>query len=227
MLLRPTILLAATAALAGAASEVHRRDFNLIQGALNSVNTLLQQIDISITSLNSSNVAAAVPQLLQLGQAIAPSLQSTLAQIEASRSLTLDETNGLNTARAALAQNVNLTVSDLIRQKPLFDAANATRPVAAQIAQVRDQTGVIVGAITAKLDPAAPSAADLATQTEAVFNMAIAVFEGQAAAPATDTPPATATSGTSPTVAVGTIVDGVCDCAVTCPGGTLVIAMAI
>lgn len=222
MLLRPTIFLTATAALAGAASDVHRRDFNLVQGALNSVNSLLQQVDISIVSLNSSNIAAAVPQLFQLSQAIAPSLQSSTSQIQASQPLTLDETNGLNTARTALQQNLNLTMSDLIRQKPLFDQVNATELVASQITQIRDRSGVVFQAITSKLDPAAPSVNDLSTQTIAVFDMAIAVFNGQNAVGS-----AASMAATPPTLGVGTIVDGACVCAVTCPAGSLMTAMTV
>lgn len=218
MLLRPAILLAAAAALVGAASDIHRRDFALIQGALNNVNALLQQIDTSIVGLTAGNIATSGVQLLQLGQTILPSLQTVAAQIQTSAPLSLDETNGLNTARTALGQNVNLTVSDLLRQKPLFDMTGLSGQVADEIQQVRDASGQLFTIINTKLAPGAPDQTNLFTEALNVFDMAIAVFRGQAVAATPGAPAAPA----APVTGTGTLnSDGSCNCAVTCPAGSL------
>lgn len=216
------IILTAMAALVGAARDVHRRDFALIQGALNNVNGLLQIIDTSITALTPSNVATNGPQLLQLGQEVTPSLQGVLAQIQSSQVLTLDETNGLNTARTALNHNVNLTISDLIRQKPLFDMVpGLSAQVASGVQRIRDQTGGLFQAITSKLDPSAPAVTNLFSSTLAIFDMAITTFGGQATPAATAA--ANAAAQAAPALAgVGQVAaDGSCACAVTCPAGMM------
>lgn len=223
MLLRSTIFLTAATALVGAASEVHRRDFAIIQGALNNVNALLQQIDTSIVGLTSANIATSGAQLLQLGQTILPSLQSVVSQIQASAPLTLDETNGLNAARTALGQNVNLTVSDLIRQKPLFDMAGLSGQVADEVQQVRDASGQLFTVVSSKLAPGAPDLSAQFTESLNVFDMAIAVFRGQAVAAAPGAPGAPAGPATPPVTGMGTLNgDGSCNCAVTCPAGSFV-----
>lgn len=221
MLLHTGTLLATMAALVGATPGMFRRDFALIQGALNNVNSLLQTIDTSIVALTPENVATNGPQLLQLGQEIMPTLQGVVAQVQSSQVLTLDETNGLNTARTALNHNVNLTVSDLVRQKPVFDAVpGLSTQVAGVIQQVRDQAGGFFQAITTKLDPAAPDVSSIFTESLAVFDMAIAVFNGQAQGAVTGG--AAAGSDSLPVMGLGTIqADGSCQCAVACPAGQM------
>lgn len=87
-----------------AAGAVKSRDFASIESALESVNELLLQINNQITSLNADNIATAGPALLQLGQNIQPLLGGFSQQIADSAPLTVDETNGLNTARTAFSK---------------------------------------------------------------------------------------------------------------------------
>lgn len=163
---------------AAVADEVLRRDFTLVQDALSDVNSLLQQIDTSILSLNQDNIKVAGPALLQLADTIRPSLMKAAAQIEPSKPLSLQETLGLNTARAALNQNVNLTVSDLIKQKPLFDAAGLSDEVADEVQMVRDMSGQLFGIIETKLDPGAPSETGQLTAVLVLFDYAVTMFRG-------------------------------------------------
>lgn len=219
MLLCSGILLATAAAAVSAAQDVYRRDFALIQEALNNVNSLLQVVDTAITALSASNIATSGPQLIQLGQGIGPSLEGVLAQIQSSQVLTLDETNGLNTARSALNHNVNLTVGDLIRQKPIFDMVpGLSDQVAPGIQQIRAGTSVLFQAVSSKLDPAAPDSTNIFAATLAVFDMAITAFGGQAASgPTAAANPAVARAAI---VGLGMVAaDGSCNCALTCPAG--------
>lgn len=97
---------AAACLVAATAGEfVTPRDFVSIKNALDNVNSLLLQINNGITSLNTTNVATQAPALLQLAQTvIQPTLGSLSQQVEASAPLSLDETNGLNTARTAFSK---------------------------------------------------------------------------------------------------------------------------
>lgn len=220
MLLRPGFFLTATAALVGAVtavSHVHKRDFTLIQSTLNNVNGLLGKIDNSINALNTTNVATDGPQLLQLGQGVPASLQGVLDQIQASQVLTVDETNGLNSARTALSNNINLTISDLVRQKPLFDSIpGLSNRIADDVQQVRNITGILLQVVASKLNPAAQGGAPPFGSSLAVFEMAITIFRGQAAT----NNAASTTPASPPVTGVGTLnADGSCNCAVTCPAG--------
>lgn len=87
-----------------AAGDVKPRDFASIENALESVNALLLQINDQINSLNAQNIATEGPALLQLGQNIQPTLGGFSQQIANSAPLTVDETNGLNTARTAFSK---------------------------------------------------------------------------------------------------------------------------
>lgn len=105
MLLRPAILITAAAGLVAAAGEtVFTRDFASIKGALDNVNALLLQINDQITNLSTQNIASQGPALLQLASVIQPTIGGFSQQIGASAPLTVDETNGLNTARTALSK---------------------------------------------------------------------------------------------------------------------------
>lgn len=105
MLLRPGILFAAAAGLVAAVGDVLiSRDFASVEGALDNVNALLLQINEQTLNLNAQNIASVGPALLQLGQNIQPMLQTFSQQVLSSNPLSVDETNGLNTARTALSK---------------------------------------------------------------------------------------------------------------------------
>ncbi|KAJ4397112.1 hypothetical protein N0V93_001336 [Gnomoniopsis smithogilvyi] len=193
------------------------RDFASIKSALDSVNALLLQINDQINGLDAQNIATNAPALLQFGQTIIqPTLQGFRQQVEASAPLSLDETNGLNTARTAFNQNVNLTVSTLVNQKPLFDMVGLSSQVAGIVQQVHDEASSLFGIIQSKLAPSDTNTAiaQLFSESLGVFEMAIAVFRGQAAV-------LPAPAAVSPMTGQGTInSDGSCNCEVTCPAGS-------
>lgn len=90
--------------MAAAGDVVSSRDFASIENALDNVNALLLQINDQITGLNAQNIATAGPALLQLGQNIQPTLGGFGQQVADSAPLSVDETNGLNTARSAFSK---------------------------------------------------------------------------------------------------------------------------
>lgn len=192
------------------ADKTSRRDFALIQDALNNLNSLLQQLDESILALNEENIATAGPALLQLADFIRPSLVDSVAQIKESEPLSLQDTLNLNTARRALNQNINLTVSDLSKQKPLFDAANLSPKVADELQTVRDMSGNFFDVIQSKLDPEAPSELGRLNATLVVFDSTVATFRDQA------------------TTSTGILdSEGACICMVVCPNGSLTMSSVV
>lgn len=201
------------------AAEVLRRDFALIQDALGNLNSLLQQLDTSILALNESNIRTAGPALLNLADIIRPSLIGSASQIQSSDPLTLEETQNLNAARTALNANVNLTVSDLIRQKPLFDSAGLSQEVAGELQIVRDMSGQFFGTIQSKLDPGVPSIVTQLNATLGLFDSVIATFRGSST-DATDTSnPTNITTNASGTGVIDG--NGACVCMATCSAGLL------
>ncbi|KAJ4422803.1 hypothetical protein N0V82_002582 [Gnomoniopsis sp. IMI 355080] len=218
MLLRPWFLVTTAAYLVAATGNVvGPRDFAAVEGALDNVNTLLLQINNQITGLNTQNIATQGPALIQLSSSIQSTLGSFSQQVATSAPLTVDETNGLNTARMAFAQNVNLTMANLIADKPLFDMVNLSSQVAGILQTVHDQSENLFGQIQSKLAPSDSTTAVTTTFLQAldVFEMAVAVFNGQAAVMPT---PAAAVP---PTLGNGTInSDGSCNCNVICPAGS-------
>lgn len=193
----------AAAAAAAAAGDISKRDFALIQGAFDDLNSLLQRLDTSILALDEANIATKGPALLELAGTIRPSLMASAAQISTSAPLGLQETLNLNTAREALGQNINLTVGDLVRQRALFAGAGLAEPVAAACQLVRDMAGQFFAAVQAKLDPAAPSELGQLTAALGVFDGVVATFRGL---------PTTATGARDGA--------GSCMCVVTCPPGS-------
>lgn len=195
---------AAAAITAATAGQVQKRDFATMQNALMSVNALLQQIDTSILALNQDNVATNGPNLLKLSTSIQPNLEQAASQIAESRPLSLQETLSLNTARMALNQNVNLTVSDLLKQKPLFDAAGLSGQVADEIQTVMEMSSQLFTLIQSKLDPGAPKEIDvLKDAVLATFQSTVNTFRDE------------------PTNATGTFDgDGACICVATCAAGS-------
>lgn len=197
----------AAAITVAAAGDLSKRDFALIQGTLDTLNSLLQQLDTSILALNEDNIKIAGPALLQLAGAIQPNLMGSASRIAESNPLSLQETLNLNTARVAFGQNVNLTVSDLLKQKPLFDSANLSEQVAKEIQTVRDMSGQFFEVIQAKLDPAAPSELDQLSSALVIFDSVVSTFRDM---------PTTATGAQDGT--------GSCVCVVTCPAGSFFVS---
>lgn len=121
-----------------------------------------------------------------------------------------------NTSSCYADQNINLTVSELISQKPLFDMVGLDSQVAGILQQVHDDASNLFGLVQSKLAPATTNSVvtDNFSASLQVFQMAIDVFSGQAAVMPSP-------AAVPPMMGEGTInADGSCNCDVTCPAGS-------
>lgn len=116
------------------ASDVSRRDVQSIQDAMNQVNLELERIDLAILELSSGTAAAFV----QLTASTIEVLRNATLVIEASDRLNLQYSESLATATDALRSNLNVTVIDAVRQKPILDALNLTSLVQQALGPQRD-----------------------------------------------------------------------------------------
>lgn len=229
-----------------ASSETHKRDLASIQSSLDAINVGLQRVDTAILGLASGTGAS----LLQLGMQSVPLLQNASAQIRQSQPLSLEDSLNLATTTSALRQNTNLTINDLIAQKPLIDQAGSTGLVAAGLLQQRDASNDLAVALASKVAPDTPNVVPALNELAGIFDRAIAAFNGADPGAASQLPPAptlsaaptgdlgpvtlpapTAQAGgamAQPVTGMGTIgADGSCNCAAECPAGSLAGAMVM
>lgn len=233
------------AVYAAASPEHHKRDLASIQSSLDAINVGLQRVDTAILGLASGTGAS----LMQLGQQAVPLLQNASAQIRQSQPLTLEDSLNLATTTMALRQNTNLTINDLIAQKPLLDQAGSSPLVAAGLQQQRDASNDLAVALASKVAPDTPNVVPALNELAGIFDRAISAFSGADPGAASQLPPApTLTAAPSdlapitlplstpapagamaqPLTGMGTInTDGSCNCAVECPAGSLAGAMVM
>ncbi|KAK7701680.1 hypothetical protein SLS64_010128 [Diaporthe eres] len=234
------------AVYAAASPENHKRDLASIQSSLDAINVGLQRVDTAILGLATGTGAS----LLQLGQQAVPLLQNASAQIRQSEPLSLEDSLNLATTTQALRQNTNLTINDLIAQKPLLDQAGSTALVAAGLQQQRDASNDLAVALASKVAPDTPNVVPALNELAGIFDRAIAAFSGADPGAASQLPPApTLTAAPSgdlapvtlplatpspagvmaqPVTGMGTInADGSCNCAAECPAGSLAGAMVM
>lgn len=218
----------------------HKRDLASIQSSLDAINVGLQKVDTAILDIAQGTGAS----LLQLGAQAVPLLQNASAQIRQSGALSLEDSLNLATTTMALRKNTNLTINDLIAQKPLLDQAGSSALVAAGLGQQRDASSDLAVALASKVAPDTPNVVQSIDELAGIFDRAIAVFSNNSssAAAAAAVPPAptpTAPPGDlspvtipAPNSAAGAMpppltgmgsvnADGSCDCAVECPAGSL------
>lgn len=239
-------LLVYLGAVYAASSETHKRDLASIQSSLDAINVGLQRVDTAILGLAKGTGAS----LLQLGMQAVPLLQNASAQIRQSQPLSLEDSLNLDTTTSALRQNTNLTINDLIAQKPLIDQAGSTGLVAAGLLQQRDASNDLALALASKVAPDTPNVVAALNELAGIFDRAIAAFNGAdpgagsqlppaptlTAAPTGDLGPVTLPAPTAqadgamaqPVTGMGTInADGSCICAAECPAGSLAGAMVM
>lgn len=240
------MLLHLGAVYAASSTENRKRDLASIQSSLDAINVGLQKVDTAILGLAQGTGAS----LLELGNQAVPLLQNASAQIRQSEPLSLEDSLNLATTTQALRQNTNLTINDLIAQKPLLDQAGSTALVAAGLQQQRDASNDLAVALASKVAPDTPNVVPALNELAGIFDRAIATFSGADAGAASQLPPApTLTSAPTgdlapitlpaptgqaagvmmaPVTGMGTInTDGSCNCAAECPAGSLSGAMVM
>lgn len=194
-------------------------DLASIQGALDSINAGLRDLDTAVLNLNEQNQAT----LVEIGAQAVPKLQSAIQIIQQSAPLSLQDAASLSTATAALRQNSNLTINDFIAKKPLFEAMNTTGLVLQSLVADKAASVALGQALVAKIPDAAqvPGATDTAmaavNELATIFDQGIAAFSGQGASTSA------ASGATTVDTGAGTLnADGSCNCAVQCPAGSFV-----
>ncbi|KKY35604.1 putative cell wall protein [Diaporthe ampelina] len=156
MFLTTYLLLAATSCrkvVAATGNEDMRRDLGSIQASLGGVNTALASLDSAILS------DPANPKVLLSSINVLQSIQQATASINASQPLGAADTSNLKATTDSLVSNVNVTVTDLISQKPLFDLLGLEKVVLLQVQNIQGAALALASTLASKVDPAASSLA--------------------------------------------------------------------
>ncbi|KAG8169952.1 hypothetical protein KVR01_000697 [Diaporthe batatas] len=163
---------------AAGAGQYMRRDLGSIQGALAGVNTALARLDSAILK------NPADPKVLFTSISVLESIQQATDSINASQPLGSDDTSNLKATTDSLVSNVNLTVTDLIKQKPVFDRLKLDKVVLLQVQNIQGAALVLASTLASKVDPTASALAlDGISALNAALQRGIEVYSGTAAGP--------------------------------------------
>lgn len=198
MILTTCLLLAAATSCCGVMATTGteqdmRRDLGSIQASLGGVNTALASLDSAI--LNDP----ANPKVLFSSINVLEAIQQATASINASQPLGPADTSNLKATTDSLVSNVNVTVTDLISQKSLFNYLNLEKVVLLQMQNIQGAALSLASTLASKVDPGASgvalegiSALNAALQRGvAVYTMSGTTTMGPApsSAPAASPPP--------------------------------------
>ncbi|KAK2597952.1 hypothetical protein N8I77_012704 [Diaporthe amygdali] len=197
------LLAAASYNVIGATGTEHmRRDLGSIQASLGGVNTALASLDSAI--INN----AASPKVLISSMNVLQTIQQATTSINASQPLSLADTSNLKATTDSLVSNVNVTITDLINQKPVFDALKLEKVVLIQVQNIQGAALALASTLANKVDPAASSlAVDGIYDLTTALQRGVMVFEGSTAAaspapqPAPAAPPSAASQAAPPPAA--------------------------
>lgn len=190
MILTTCLLLAATSccsvmATTGTEQDM-RRDLGSIQASLGGVNTALASLDSAI--LNDP----ANPKVLFSSINVLEAIQQATASINASQPLGPADTSNLKATTDSLVSNANVTVTDLISQKSLFNYLNLEKVVLLQMQNIQGAALSLASTLASKVDPGASGVAlEGISALNAALQRGIAVY----------TASGTATMGTAPSSA--------------------------
>lgn len=129
----------------------NRRDVTSIQNALDIINEGIRRADIATIGLQNGTG----PALAALESHAGALLTNATAVIGASAPLDLQDSLSLTVSTRALRSNLNLSLNDLIAQKPLLDAAGESRLLLGAITGEKDLGLALANALVSKLDPGA------------------------------------------------------------------------
>lgn len=206
-------------------------DLASMQNALDTINAGLLKLDKAVVGIPGT-----LPFLLPLGQAAVPLVINATMIILQSEPLNVVDAASLATSTAALRQNVNLTITDLLGQRPFFQALNQTGITGEGLAMDKSASIALGNALVSKVpDVALQTASQAIEEIFDIYDRGIQLFTNLAA----DTgvpplPPNNAAPNPAdfqpvelvvppiPIVQQGSgsvNVDGSCNCAVQCPAG--------
>lgn len=148
-----------------------RRDLGSIQASLGGVNTALASLDSAI--LNDP----ANPKVLFSSINVLESIQQATSSINTTQPLGPADTSNLKATTDSLVSNVNVVVTDLISQKPLFDRLNLSKVVLIQVQNIEGAALALASTLASKVDPGASSVAlDGISALNAALQRGVAVF---------------------------------------------------
>lgn len=169
LLLAATSCCGAAATTAGAEQQDTRRDLGSIQASLGGVNTALASLDSAI--LNDP----ANPKVLFSSINVLEAIQQATASINSSQPLGPADTSNLKATTDSLVSNVNVTVTDLIGQKPLFDRLGLEKVVLVQVQNIQGAALALASTLASKVDPGASGVA-----LEGISALSVALQRGVA-----------------------------------------------
>lgn len=151
MLWQLVIVLISTAQAAVGNYHLNRQDVTSIQHALNIINEGIRRTDIATIGLQNGTG----PALATLESHARALLTNATAVIAASAPLDLQDSLSLTVATRALRSNFNLSLNDLIAQKPLLDAAGQSQQLLSAIMEEKNLGLAMANTLISKLDPGA------------------------------------------------------------------------
>lgn len=128
-------------------------DLASVRNALDIINDGLRRVDLATIGL-----PATAPALMQLEAIAVPLLENATTVIASSEPLGLEDSQSLVVATQALRFNLNISVNDLIAQKPLLDAAGQSSAILSALGAESNVTLMLSSALLSKLDPSATQA---------------------------------------------------------------------
>lgn len=149
-----------------------QRDLRTVQTALNGINAALANLDSAIVNENVG------PCILPLVTNVLTSIQSAMIQIQASPPLTsLTDASDLKATTDGLTANVNLTVSDLIKDLPNFEILGLVSQVTFVLHVLRFHAVGLANTIAGQVPAELSSVAAQAVQNlESTIDRGIAAF---------------------------------------------------
>lgn len=208
-------------------------DLASMQNALDTLNAGLLKLDKAVVGLPGT-----LPFLQPLGAGAVPLVVNATMIILQSAPLNIEDAASLATSTAALRQNVNLTITDLLGQRAFFQALNQTSITGAGLAMDKSASVALGNALVSKVpDVALQSASQAIEEIFDIYDRGIQLFTNLAAD--TGVPPLPPNNSAPnpadfqpvelvvppiPIVQQGSgavNADGSCNCAVQCPAGSM------
>ncbi|KAJ0165903.1 hypothetical protein CTA2_9532 [Colletotrichum tanaceti] len=193
-----------TLAVTAGPAAILPRQRDAITGALGMVQSSLTKLDTAVNALSATDANSAVG-VLNAAQGAQASIEKATSRIEAADELGIFGALGLQQTATDLVGQVQTTLGDLEKKKPVFDQLGVTSVVSDALQQQKAGSGALGETLLTKVPAIARPIAQKSTgQLTEAIDKAIATFKkAPAAGPAAPKPPAQAPAAQAP-AAVGT-----------------------
>ncbi|KAK6211685.1 cell wall protein [Colletotrichum tabaci] len=166
------------------------RQKDVITGALGMVQSSLTKLDTAVNALTATDANSAVG-VLNAAQGAQSSIEKATSKIEAADNLGLFGALGLQQTATDLVGQVQTTLGDLEKKKPVFDQLGVTSVVSDALQQQKAGSGQLGEMLLSKVPAIARPIAKKSTgQLTEAIDKAIATFKKPAAAKPPAAPPA-------------------------------------